>query len=198
MTQRIGFCQIRSILSSNKKWSRHHRQKDSYFYLVSENAIAVLLLSTATRLMLRASTLLFSHSAGLCPDISHLNILKQCGYQLTNACIQWRITQEKISNRMSMELCGYPIWYKAFHNKAVTVMYRWISSFRNKNDASFALHLVIESPFTANAWRFVMCIIRAKFATTPQASKLYELVNAADRPISTFSFCVLFCVEWTE
>lgn len=139
--------------------------------------------------MLRASTLLFSHSAGLCPDISHLNILKQCGYQLTNACIQWRITQEKISNRMSMELCGYPIWYKAFHNKAVTVMYRWISSFRNKNDASFALHLVIESPFTANAWRFVMCIIRAKFATTPQASKLYELMLLIGLYLRFHSLC---------
>ena len=55
---------------------------------------------------------IFSQSAGLCSNISHLDFLKQCGYQLTHACIQHRISQEKSLQRnvrVAMELCGYAL-----------------------------------------------------------------------------------------
>ena len=53
---------------------------------------------------------IFSHSGALFSEVSHLDFLKQCGYQLTHACIQRRMTQEKSLQRdvrMAIEMCGY-------------------------------------------------------------------------------------------
>lgn len=58
------------------------------------------------------ASFIFVHSGALSSTVSHLDFLKECGYQLTHACIQRRMTQEKCLQRdvrMAMELCGYTL-----------------------------------------------------------------------------------------
>ena len=82
-------------------------------FRVNASAIDGQLLSSATWLILHVSTpscFIFSHSGALFSEVSHLDFLKQCGYQLTHACIQRRMTQEKSLQRdvrMAIEMCGY-------------------------------------------------------------------------------------------
>lgn len=58
------------------------------------------------------ASFIFTHSGEFSSEMSHLDFLKQCGYQLTHACIQRRTTHEKSLQRevrMAMELCGYTL-----------------------------------------------------------------------------------------